>query len=526
MIFTKMFLLCGLVLNSVFILIIYKKRLTKKFQSPKPFRHILIAILLCDMAYLLNESDVWNKPIFTSYNGICQLNTYLNALFAVLHEFHMLYASYILFRITFKKANTSMPIKTHESLTENEPQTNSNALKQNHNSLNEIICLENQKIESNNAKKILKGYSLKTPLSPKISKLKKTQSLTSRLSARLKAKTKSSTVSLLSNFKTDYWQRIQSKKYRMEEVYYNLIIKEKQFITLNSVFWIYMLSFLIWTHGVENLKENSGRLIIESSFSFLEKILSEKIARKNPNAYITFEDSQTVSNSQFCIVYEFAFPIFKIYSFFINFLRLFTLFVNILVSMLHHAKFRKEYFESMMRVFDHKASSISSAVNIKKFTLKKLNIFYTTHNLKNNAFIPRSNESSVDFINNGKNIQSHYDHIHFLRHYAKIIFVYSLLIAPSIFKENLAIIRHNFYYTELDRRTEFQNKALILLKVLSYTPNSFNSSISVVGKEEFDQIKNEWLNNLIYFSTILAHSTKLIFYLTFSFHLKVFLKTK
>ncbi len=40
------FLLVGLLSNSIFILVIYKNRTTKKFVSPKPFRHLLIAILI------------------------------------------------------------------------------------------------------------------------------------------------------------------------------------------------------------------------------------------------------------------------------------------------------------------------------------------------------------------------------------------------------------------------------------------------------------------------------------------------
>ncbi len=40
------FLLVGLLSNSIFILVIYKNRTTTKFVSPKPFRHLLIAILI------------------------------------------------------------------------------------------------------------------------------------------------------------------------------------------------------------------------------------------------------------------------------------------------------------------------------------------------------------------------------------------------------------------------------------------------------------------------------------------------
>lgn len=98
----------GLILNSIFILIIYKKKTTKRFISPKPFRYLLIAILISHIWYLINELNIWfffltNQPSLTVINGICQLNSYFNALFSILLEFHMIFGSFILFRITFNK---------------------------------------------------------------------------------------------------------------------------------------------------------------------------------------------------------------------------------------------------------------------------------------------------------------------------------------------------------------------------------------------------------------------------------------
>lgn len=98
----------GLILNSIFILIIYKKKTTKRFISPKPFRYLLIAILISHIWYLINELNIWfffltNQPSLTVINGICQLNSYFNALFSILLEFHMIFGSFILFRITFRK---------------------------------------------------------------------------------------------------------------------------------------------------------------------------------------------------------------------------------------------------------------------------------------------------------------------------------------------------------------------------------------------------------------------------------------
>jgi len=112
----------GIALNISFIIVICKNKRTKKFQSPKPFRQLLIAILISDIWYLLNKLDIRHfystlTINFTAYNGICQLNAYLNVLFSILLEFHMLFGSFTLFRITFKENDS----KKQENVLERKP---------------------------------------------------------------------------------------------------------------------------------------------------------------------------------------------------------------------------------------------------------------------------------------------------------------------------------------------------------------------------------------------------------------------
>ncbi len=509
-------IIIGLVLNVSFIIVIYKNKTTKEFQSTKPFRHLIIAILISDIWLLINKFDISSafKINFYSYNGICQVSSYLNALFTVLLECHMLFGAYVLFRITFKK---NSPEKLENESNYDQPRhvkvLDNDAQKQNQNDLDEIVCVQKQNISS----------------SLYVKPTKKKFSLSAKMSSSLKA-----------NFKFDYWERVKTKKYRLEEVYYNLIIAEKHFITLNTIFWIYMLSFLIWIHGVKysntsNIEKDTDLL---ESQSFLRKaIFTKKIAKDlNESAPTEFR----LIRKPMCMVYEFAQPIFRIYTTCTIYLRLFTLCVNILVSVLHHIKFRKEYFRSILEMFNNK---ISAESNLKRFSFSRFNLFYTTK---------RSYNQNLKFCSikstNKRGIQSHYEHIHFLRHYAKIIFLYSLLIAPSVLNE---VFQTNLCVKQI-KKPENQKKALLLLQLLDESfENSVEKEEVILGRlnkkildfnltsDNLFQVLNDfnkpkrasscfhdeaWFKSLVYYSSLLSHSTKFIVYFMFTFHIKIFLK--
>jgi preprotein translocase subunit SecG len=98
----------GLVTNILLILIVYKNKHTKSLSSSKPLRYLLIGMLVSDVWFLIEEINVWffsllSQPDLSSYNGTCQIYTYLEHFFAISLEAYMLFADYILLSILFKK---------------------------------------------------------------------------------------------------------------------------------------------------------------------------------------------------------------------------------------------------------------------------------------------------------------------------------------------------------------------------------------------------------------------------------------
>ena len=251
--FLELFILvAGISLNAIFIVCIHKQKCTANFKSHKPFRHLLIAMLVSDMWYLFNELNIWyfllvNKPSLTSYNGVCQLSSYFNALFTILHEFYMLCGNYLLFKLIFprKKShdkevyNQFLVTDKQKSHTKAEGVSetncislaNLNEIRQVHTDVKCTDGVFSESVSSN-------GYAKRT--------------------MSFRDQTKSKAASFFSQLNFDYQQVLANKKYILEEVYYNLVVKEKLLITLNVIVWIYLLSFLIWIQGVQKL--NTGNV--------------------------------------------------------------------------------------------------------------------------------------------------------------------------------------------------------------------------------------------------------------------------
>lgn len=100
-------LFSGIVFNLALVLIVYAKKRTKGLRSTKPLRYLLISMLVSDTWYLVSHVNVWyyfihNKADLSSLQVFCQLNTYFNYFFAILLEFNMLAADWIILRIVFK----------------------------------------------------------------------------------------------------------------------------------------------------------------------------------------------------------------------------------------------------------------------------------------------------------------------------------------------------------------------------------------------------------------------------------------
>ncbi|RNA10471.1 hypothetical protein BpHYR1_028173 [Brachionus plicatilis] len=87
-------LFSGIFLNICLYIIIYRKKKTNFLQSTKPMRYLLMAILLSDTWFLIDN--------LTSVNFMCQFISYLNYFLPIILEFSMMTADYILISLVMK----------------------------------------------------------------------------------------------------------------------------------------------------------------------------------------------------------------------------------------------------------------------------------------------------------------------------------------------------------------------------------------------------------------------------------------
>ena len=221
-----------------------------------------------------------------------------------------------------------------------------------------------------------------------------------------------------------------------------------------------------------------------------------------------------------------------------------------------------------------------SVSDFKFVQMKNFRLFYTTKNLTEVAAVvtalPKSSSSLENTAQSSgsnrkilmyagiKNMQSHYEHMHFLRYYAKVIFVYSLLIAPSVFKDSLLRSQEHFSSSGIRNNTvkfnddiestrqdfnlpdinlnDSLSATLELIESLNFlsvpipssnmnmkkekrlesSPNTFIELINGINDDQTNE--DTYVKVLVHFSQLLAHSTKFLFYLMFSFHVKLLLK--
>lgn len=181
-----------------------------------------------------------------------------------------------------------------------------------------------------------------------------------------------------------FYSLINEFTFKSESAYTDIILKEKISIILNFFIWMYLLSFLLWIRGVHRIdsasssssspssslvdldlvsaattsKQTSSQIVdsssssLSSSNSFLKyaQLLQQKL---DANSSLSSSDSMTGYSSSFelsvksvCITHNFAIFLFKIFTFFMALLRLFTLVVNIFTSVSFHFKFRYEYYNA------------------------------------------------------------------------------------------------------------------------------------------------------------------------------------
>jgi hypothetical protein len=326
-------------------------------------------------------------------------------------------------------------------------------------------------------------------------------------------------------------------KYELEEFYFKLIVKEKSFIVLNVIIWVYLLSFLLWIQGVRRLKPNEDALSQTELKSFFNDSNFLKLnSSRDANDLLDYDSSEafsTIFDLKLCVVFEFARRFFQYFTTFMCFLRLFTLCINIFVSVVHHVKFRREYIESLVNMFAIN-SSLSFDPNkcFKQINFKQVQLIYTTKNL-----YKFRNSAKNDF--QSKQTKCHYDHTHFLRYYVKMIFFYSMLKAPCLLNESVKIWKD--FLKEIFPTRDAKNR----LSTISFneSQSDFSSDeknlnqnrtflieskeiLEILNNFNNDQLENASDNSFFHFSEILAHSTKLIIYFIFFYHLSVFFKYK
>lgn len=302
--------------------------------------------------------------------------------------------------------------------------------------------------------------------------------------------------------------------------------KEKFLITLNVIVWVYLNSFLIWIYGIQRIKSNYNY------HGTTRQIFSNFKLNKTGEVPNPFEEISVINGLKFCAVYTFAKKFFKTYCFFIAFLRLITLFFNLFASSLHFI------------VFQRKNISVLSNYS-KNCSFKKTDLFDP---IKDSVGLLPTNSSNENFKRfELKSVQSHFEHLHFMRNYSNIIFFYSLLIAPSVFKEfiinfeetyenfiQIKGVNNNKNFKSLflsSANSSLDSNAFDTLKIIRNGTIRFDSTSNALLKVLKDFTDDQHMNDsnlkvLIRFSEILAHSMIFFFYIIFSLQFKIFFRIR
>jgi hypothetical protein len=238
---------------------------------------------------------------------------------------------------------------------------------------------------------------------------------------------------------------------------------------------------------------------------------------------------QPYINAKICSTFEFAVPLVKVFLILVSILRLVTLVVNLFTSVAYHVKFRNEYINALKNLFKkgkrscdkystRQFNSVKGDVNAKNdFTVTR------AYRFSNFAFIYSTSEPMVsDGLDNTiKEVvsdanserekreaslkayfyQLHFNHFHFVRHYALMVFVYAMLIAPSVLDENRK---------SLDELRKFATRSQDSDDIVNIIKNINNEPIVNHQKDIFQLTRS------------LAHSIKFFVYIIFSAHVNFY----
>jgi hypothetical protein len=317
-------LFSGLISNIVLILIIHKKKYTKSLSSSKPLGYLLIGMLVSDVWFLIQQINVWyftlmNRSDLTSYNGFCQLYTYFEYFFSFSLEFYMLFANYILLSIIFKSKKWT----THSNedvynqflipTDESEPRKSSlltrnfrdsvRALYRKFHLVNKNTDLTQQINEKGDYETMadsLKAVAGSGTASKNTNKLISSQSPSASSStnnrplASLKISNKKNNKnSLIKRQRSKFLILFDTVKFKNEQIYFNILIKEKVAIILCVFICLYLLSFLLWIRGIRNLNDH------EEKYTYSDKAIFPKLFASTKQSF----DSKIIINSSEYVIF-------------------------------------------------------------------------------------------------------------------------------------------------------------------------------------------------------------------------------
>lgn len=495
-------LFSGIFFNVCLYIIIYRQQKTKFLESTKPLRYFLMVILLSDTWYLIDKVNLWAFSFsnLSTINFMCQFISYLNYFFPILLEFSMLTADYILISLVMKSRKFSKSPNIYNDFLNKQSDLKkfSSDKKQYSMAKSDSRVKGDAKVGTVNSSK----YGTKNEYEPDFKKSKKTNTIEETrysLIATNFEDSKSIDSEQSGHEPKPFIKLIENYRFKRENAYYSIFLKEKFFLILNIFVWMYLLSFIFWIKGLTDL--NSGNIL--------------KIA----NA------TSTEPLGRICSTLVYYQRLAAILNMFLSFLKILTIFMNIFSSIIFHIRFRNEYILSLKSTF-------RKNYEITKFKMLKFKHVYFFYSTKRTW--PDYNDLNSPKIQT-KNYISHYKHFHFVRHYALSSLVYSLLVSFSVFtqyKDNLNQLKHLYLYnTEFSVKMAFssnfstmsynQNEEMNDVFFLKFTNESQPSFLI----DEFIKLnQNDSFFILSEYLEYLAHSIKFLLYILFSVHFKFHIK--
>jgi hypothetical protein len=195
------------------------------------------------------------------------------------------------------------------------------------------------------------------------------------------------------------------------------------------------------------------------------------------------DEAKNLFTFKMCKTYDFAKKFINIYSNILKIMRLFVIFFSFFISIVYNIKFRSDLFSLIFR--NLKSNQNVLILKNNSSYLRFMNFFC----LKENNI--KTNENSVNQKEN---------YFYFLQFWAIFLFFYSLILISTCFKDVYALISD-----------EFKLNSII------------NNELSLLDDSDLEISSNEIFFN---FTEKLALSFKLIIYVLFFFHFKIYVQYK